>query len=271
MTRPSRSTARAAWPGVARPWPRSRPARRRSIPGSRPLASEFLDGRARERLRLRLTAWLQRHLEACLAPLYRAAELAAGRNGGGVKLGGPARGLLFQLIEALGLLPPRRRRRAGPGPDQGRPQGLGCARPAPGAGSACSCPICSAPAPVTCAPCSQRCTAGGRCRNCPRPPCGRFRPGPGLDEALCRALGYRRLENGGAVALRADALERLAHEAYRLSEQGFFALTPRLTRLVGCDEAELETVLVALRYRVRRDDTGVSFGRAPAAQGPRSP
>ena len=231
-----------------------------------PLASEFLDGRARERLRLRLTAWLQRHLEACLAPLYRAAELAAGRNGGGVKLGGPARGLLFQLIEALGLLP----RDAVAAQVRGLTKadrkalgalGLRLGRVSVflpdllGAGSGHLRALLAA-------------VHGRRpLPELPAPSLRAFRPGPGLDEALCRALGYRRLENGGAVALRADALERLAHEAYRLSEQGFFALTPRLTRLVGCDEAELETVLVALRYRVRRDDTGVSFGRAPPRKG----
>ena len=101
----------------------------------------------------------------------------------------------------------------------------------------------------------------------PPPAALAFQPGPGLDEALCRALGYRCLGNGATVALRADALERLAHEAYRLSEQGFCALTPKLKRLAGCDAAELETVLTALRYQVRRDDTGVSFGRAAARKG----
>ena len=71
------------------------------------------------------------------------------------------------------------------------------------------------------------------------------------------------------MALRADALERLAHEAYRLSEQGRFAPTPRLGRLIGCGEAGLETALAAIGYRVQRDDTGLSFGRAPPRQGPR--
>jgi hypothetical protein len=71
------------------------------------------------------------------------------------------------------------------------------------------------------------------------------------------------------VALRADALERLAHEAYRLSEQGCFAATPKLGRLIGCGEAELETALAAIGYRVRRDDTGVSFGRARPRKAPK--
>jgi ATP-dependent RNA helicase SUPV3L1/SUV3 len=96
-----------------------------------------------------------------------------------------------------------------------------------------------------------------------------FEPGPELDETLCRALGYRRLEHGTAIALRADALERLAHEAYRLSEQGFFAPTPKLERQTGCGAAQLETALAAIGYRVRRNDTGVSFGRARPGRAPK--
>ncbi|MCH8808676.1 MAG: hypothetical protein IH993_02415 [Proteobacteria bacterium] len=62
---------RLAWRGV----PVARLAAGDGVlkPGVEPLASEFLDGRARERLRLRLIEWLRRHLEAELAPLYRAA------------------------------------------------------------------------------------------------------------------------------------------------------------------------------------------------------
>ena len=225
---------RLAWRGV----PVARLAAGDGVlkPRVEPLASEFLDGRARERLRLRLTEWLRRHLEAELAPLYRAAgaETAA-------QLNGAARGLLFQLVESLGLVPRR----------VVAPQVRGLAKA------------------------DRRALAGlgllhavHAKRALPAlPPPGvlAFAPEAPLDDALCRALGYRRFENGGrAVALRADALERLAHEAYRLSEQGFFTLTPRLKRLTGCAEAELETILAALRYQVRRDDGGLSFGRAQA-------
>ena len=69
--------------------------------------------------------------------------------------------------------------------------------------------------------------------------------------------------------MRADALERLAHEAYRLSEQGFFAPTPKLERQSGCGAAQLETALAAIGYRVRRNDSGVSFGRARPRRAPK--
>ena len=60
------------------------------------LASDFLDGRQRERLRERLSRWLEQHLRRRLRPLLRLRE---------ADLGGPARGLAFQLVEALGTLP----------------------------------------------------------------------------------------------------------------------------------------------------------------------
>ncbi|MBX6323690.1 MAG: disulfide oxidoreductase, partial [Rhodospirillaceae bacterium] len=67
-------------------------------PQIEPLASDLLDNAGRERLRRRLAVWLRGHLDRRLAPLVRlqAAPLA-----------GPARGLAFQLVEALGCLPRR--------------------------------------------------------------------------------------------------------------------------------------------------------------------
>jgi ATP-dependent RNA helicase SUPV3L1/SUV3 len=254
-----------------------------------PLASEFLDGRARERLRLRLAAWLRQHLGDRLAPLTRIAAAARGGtgpnnggnnggnngsgNGGGGKLSGAARGLLFQLTESLGLVPRRaaatqlrgltRADRKALGVlglrlgresvflpellESGPPQ-LNQARPSPTQ-------LCA----LLCAVHSRRTLP-----DLPAPGLRTFEPGPDLDDSLCQALGYRRLASGtgSRVALRADALERLAHEAYRLSEQGSFATTPRLARLIGCGAAELEIALAAIGYRVQRDDTGVSFSRA---------
>jgi ATP-dependent RNA helicase SUPV3L1/SUV3 len=61
------------------------------------LDSEFLDGSARERIRVRLQAWLDGQIRTDLAPLF-AAETLARDN--------PAlRGPLHRLMEALGLIP----------------------------------------------------------------------------------------------------------------------------------------------------------------------
>ncbi len=59
-------------------------------------ASDYVDGPGRERLRQRLVAWLNRHLRAQLKPLF-------GLNA--PELSGAARGVAYQLIEALGLIP----------------------------------------------------------------------------------------------------------------------------------------------------------------------
>lgn len=59
-------------------------------------SSDYLDGPGRERLRQRLVAWLNRHLRAQLKPLF-------GLDG--PELSGAARGVAYQMIEALGLIP----------------------------------------------------------------------------------------------------------------------------------------------------------------------
>jgi ATP-dependent RNA helicase SUPV3L1/SUV3 len=60
------------------------------------LPSEFLDSAARERLRLRLTAYMANHIETTLAPLYLAVQNPPP----------DLRGLLHRLSESAGLLPP---------------------------------------------------------------------------------------------------------------------------------------------------------------------
>jgi ATP-dependent RNA helicase SUPV3L1/SUV3 len=60
------------------------------------LPSEFLDGAARERLRIRLTAFVNADIEAKLAPLFQAAALQLPA----------ARGLMHRMGEAIGVLPP---------------------------------------------------------------------------------------------------------------------------------------------------------------------
>ncbi|MFQ5773077.1 MAG: helicase-related protein [Kiloniellaceae bacterium] len=232
-----------------------------------PLASEFLDGRARERLRARLAAWLERHLEAALAPLYRIAHAAAKGDPSG-----PARGLLYQVSESLGVLP----RSAVAA--QLRALGKGERKRLAGLGLRLGRESVFLPSLIEARGARLRALLWAVHRKVeppPAPPPGAlaFTPAAGADEGFCRALGYRRLagRNGAAVAVRADALERLAREARQLGAQGPFAATPRLKRLAACGEADLEVVLRALRYRVRRDATGLTFvprrGRAEGANG----
>ncbi len=249
---------RIAWRGV----PVARLGRGESAlkPTVETLPSEFLDGRARERLRLRLTDWLGRRLEAELAPLY---AITGAERGGA--LAGPVRGLLFQLIEALGLLPRRRVASQIRGlTNTGRKvlTGLGVRLGA----ESVFLPALIKPGPArlrallwavhekTAPPALPDLSAPG------------FISENGLAEDLCHALGYRRFGGGNetAVVVRADALERLSNAAHKLAAQGPFTPTPRLARLAGGGEAELETVLGALGFRAKRDSSGLSFARRGA-------
>src|SRR3546814_5068416 len=82
---------------------------------------------------------------------------------------------------------------------------------------------------------------------------------PMVAEDFCHAIGYRRVtrRDRSALAVRADVLERLAREAYKLAaakppaeEQcDGFAAEPALCQLADCDAADLEALLFALGYR----------------------
>jgi ATP-dependent RNA helicase SUPV3L1/SUV3 len=65
-------------------------------PGVELLPFDHLDGPLRERARHHLQAWLRAHIAASLSPLQRLSATA---------FEGPARGLSYQLVEALGILP----------------------------------------------------------------------------------------------------------------------------------------------------------------------
>jgi ATP-dependent RNA helicase SUPV3L1/SUV3 len=65
-------------------------------PRADPLIGDLIEGEARERIRQRLQAFVRAEIERRLAPLFAAQNLP---------LGGVARGLVFQLTDALGCLP----------------------------------------------------------------------------------------------------------------------------------------------------------------------
>ncbi|HYZ39135.1 MAG TPA: helicase-related protein [Stellaceae bacterium] len=68
-------------------------------PKVEPLASDFIEGEMREKVRRRLREFVRAEIERRLAPLFGAQALA---------LGGIGRGLVFQLVDALGCLPARK-------------------------------------------------------------------------------------------------------------------------------------------------------------------
>jgi hypothetical protein len=108
----------------------------------------------------------------------------------------------------------------------------------------------------------------------PKPSALAFRPSDEFDhfpveaqaESYCLAIGYRLFAaDGERIAIRADALERLAQGARKLAAQGAFVATPALRRNSGCDEAGLAILLPALGYPARRDSSGLAFDPRRAA------
>ena len=231
-------------------------------PRVRPLASDLLDGAQRERLRRRLGSWLRGHIERRLRPLLRL---------GDAELSGPARGIAFQLTESLGTLPRRevakqiagltrgeRRALAALGVCLGRDSvylpALGSQRAArlrallwlvhqrrpAGAGGlamAAALPSVIAVADVT----DWLAEAGV--------PPGDGGAGRDRSEGFCRAIGYRRMGRP-ALAVRADALERLARQAHKLSAQGAFTASAALRQAAGCGDDELAGILPELGFEV---------------------
>ncbi len=217
-------------------------------PGVEILSSEFLDGRARERLRVCLTAWVQRHLRARLAPLYRLDEAAAGGE-----FSGPARGLLYRLGESLGLVA-----RAALNEQLraiGRSERKGLASLGVRLGRVCihMPALRRAARPALCAllwSVHRRIEAPAL----PTPEAHTCRPPPGTDDGFYQAIGFLCLsERGGGIAVRADALEHMAQAVFRQSRDGPFTADARLVRLADADPGALEIALRALGYGVRRN------------------
>jgi ATP-dependent RNA helicase SUPV3L1/SUV3 len=232
-------------------------------PRVRTLAGDLLDGPQRERLRRRLDQWLRGHIGRLLGPLLRLGE---------AELKGPARGIAFQLAESLGTLPRRevvkqiaalrrgeRRALAALGVRLGRDSVFLPAlatkratrlrallwlvhqgRPADAESLAIAAAMPSIIAVADLADWLPE--AGGPVSN------GSGSRGD-LVEGFCRAIGYRRMARP-ALAVRADALERLARQAHKLAAQGTFGASADLRKAAGCGDQELAAILPELGFDI---------------------
>jgi ATP-dependent RNA helicase SUPV3L1/SUV3 len=222
-------------------------------PSIEPDVGDLVDTAGRDRLRARLAGWCGRHLEDRFATLG-AAEQA--------DVTAPGRGLVFQMAEALGSVPRHRvaaqvaamtasdmatLRRLGLVfgretvflPSLLRPKAIELRRllwnvfqgsaPRPG-GNALSEPV-----------------------------------DPAVPAAAYEAVGFRVL---GAVAIRVDALERLAARTEALDRQGGFCAVPALARLVGVELGDLPDILAGLGYEAE-DGIGITTFRRRTARRPR--
>jgi ATP-dependent RNA helicase SUPV3L1/SUV3 len=213
---------------------------------------ELDDGPSRERLRRRLAQWLERSLRQRLRPLWRARE---------ADLAGAARGLVFQLVANLGVMP----RAAAAAQLAGLKAadrdalarlGVHLGRESiwlPGHGKTAVVML----KRLLWAAHNERPLLFGT----PDQPLS-LPPEPGVPETGYLALGYRLV---GGRAVRVDALERLSKAAHLLGRQGAFAPTDALAGLIGCSAEELAAVLPALGFRRHVSDGQATFalrGRA---------
>ena len=228
-------------------------------PRIRPLASDLLEGAHRERLRRRLDAWLKAHIDNRLQPLLRL---------GSAELSGPARGIAFQLTESLGTLPRRalatqiaalsrgdRKALAALGVRLGRVSvylpALGAQRavrlrallwsvhhglPTGTVGLAAA----SLPSVLAVDEVADWLAEAGA-------PDANGNSARDLAADYCRAIGFRPMGRS-ALAVRADALERLAREAHKLAAQGPFTTSAALRKAGGCGDDELAVILPELGF-----------------------
>ena len=232
----------------------------RLTPGSTALAprielmtSDFLTDTAARRVSRRLEAWLAAYIGKRIKPLARLRDAA---------LTGPARGLAFQLVERLGSMPRRGAAREikalSPG-DRAALARLGVRMGRHGVFLAAM----LKPGPRAIRALLWAVHAGSD--HVPPTPSGEALSVPidgALPRAFYEAIGYRLL---GRLALRLDAIERIAARAGKLSRAGPFAPPAAMTALAGCDEARFGAVLTGLGYRAGAPDAqGIVFYSPPA-------
>ena len=221
-------------------------------PRVEPLAGDFIEGEAREKIRQRLSAFVRAEIERRLAALFAASALP---------LGGVGRGLAFQLADALGAMPA-----------------------AEVAGQVATL------APADRAALSRHGVRFGTetvyVEPLLRPEALRFRAllwavrhgrampalpptrrlakvidiDPALPRSFYTALGFFVAD---CLALRADRVERLAAAARRLARNGRFAADQRLASIAGVEPDELRPLLTALGYRAVIDAGAETFVARP--------
>jgi len=221
---------------------RLRPSARAIAPEVEPLASDLLDGALRERVGARAARWVAAQIADRLSALTRAeAEPPAG----------PARGLVYQLVEALGALPRHKAADLIAGLQPAQRKALAALGIRIGQETVYV-PALQRPAAVRLRRLLWAAHAG---RPAPLLNASALSlpTAPDTPEAFYLACGYRVIDG---AAIRAEALEKLADLARRRARQGAFAATPELRAVVGCAEAEIEAVLRFLGYRASKPTDG---------------
>ena len=215
-----------------------------------PLPSDLVSPAARLTLADRLARWMTARTEMILAPLFKLRD---------APLTGAARGLAFQLGEALGSLPRLTADQQVEALTEADRKML--ARLGVRLGTE------SIFLPALLKPAAQRwrgllwAAAQGVTLTIAAPN-GRVMVSAEGDTppAYYEAIGYRAL---GQRMIRLDMLERFAFEARTLARQGPFAPPGTLGALLGATAAEAGAVLVALGFKATTNDAGTLYAAMP--------
>jgi ATP-dependent RNA helicase SUPV3L1/SUV3 len=193
------------------------------------LPSEFVDGAARERLRIRLTAFLAAQVEGALAPLFKAAAAPPPQ----------LRGLLHRLGEAAGILPPE------PVPPEQRaalkPLGVEAGR------FALYMPALLKPKPAALRALLLSVWRGEPTPNLPAAGLVSAPPPPSWAPETALALGWL---FAGPVMLRLDIAEKLARELFYAVRKHPVPLPPLLGSRMSLKPEQLPAVLHVLGLRI---------------------
>jgi ATP-dependent RNA helicase SUPV3L1/SUV3 len=221
--------------------------------GARPIApavevldSDLLAVADREAVRKRLAAWLAGHVADRLAPLVRLDE---------AKLSGPARGLAYQLVEALGTLARSRaldQARALGRIERGRLRELGVRL----GFATLFLPALLKPAAVRLRALLWTTWQGGAPLAAPGPGLVTVPVSGAVPDRFYEAVGYP-VVDGRAV--RADILERLGLALHTGVRKGPVPLTPDLMSLAGLGAEETTRLVVGLGYRAVAAEDGIQF------------
>jgi ATP-dependent RNA helicase SUPV3L1/SUV3 len=207
-------------------------------PRAEPLAGDFLEGEAREKVRRRLQEFLRNEIERRLTPLFAAQALP---------LGGVGRGLVYQLVGALGCLPALDVANQVAALEPADRKALSRLGVRFGTESVYVEPLLRAD--VVRFQALLWAIHYGRTVP-PRVSARRFAKPIGVDPSLptsfYAAIGLRVL---AGLAIRPDRLERLAAAVRRLARGGPFAPVPEVVAIAGVELKALRGLLAALGYR----------------------
>ncbi len=215
-------------------------------PRVEPIADEILDRELRERLRRRLVSWVSAHLRHHLRPLFEAQQTPSS---------GAARGLGFQVAEALGSLPRRSAAAQVAALSSADRKALRALGLSIGRESIFFAELLKPTQTLL------RGVLWSVYRQLPMPDL----PVPGrvcvkVDKQgsaeFFEAIGFRPL---GARAVRVDILERFSAKVRVLAKSGSFAADSALGSLIGCDREGLDVVLTALGYEPCTSEGGRFF------------